>query len=190
MRVSRVVTPLVLLLSWPLVLTACSGGKGPKPHYFEEGTSSVNATVEAIDYPTRTVTLKGESGDSLALVVDKRVKNLERIKVGDRVRADYYESVDIRVREPAAPGDAAAAVAHVGDVEEGPPGTFKRQSTITAVVENVDRKKGTVILSGPAGNLHAVRARDRKNLDNVKVGDEVVATYREALAVAIDPIGR
>ncbi len=187
MRLPRVVTPIVLLLCWPILLTACSGGKSPKPHYFEEGTSSVNATVEAIDYPTRTVTLKGESGNSLALVVDKRVKNLERIKVGDRVRADYYESVDIRVREP---GDVTAAVAHVGDVQEGPPGTFKRESTITAVVENVDRKKGTVVLSGPAGGLHAVRARDRRNLENVKVGDEVVATYREALAVAIDPIGR
>jgi Cu/Ag efflux protein CusF len=183
MKAARALIPMLLLLCAPLVLTACSSSNGPKPRYHEEGTSSVNATVQAIDYPTRVVTLKSASGNALTLTVDDRVKNLERIKVGDHVKAKYLESVDIQVREP---GDAAPAVAHIGDVEEGPDGSFKRQSTITAVVEQVERKKGIVVLSGPAGNLHAFRVRDPRKLENVKVGDEVVATYREDLAVAIE----
>jgi len=180
-----------VFLCLSLLLTACSGsGSGAKPSYFKEGASSVKATVQAIDYSTHMVTLKGQSGTPVTFAVDKRVRNLERVKAGDRVRAQYYESVAIHVRDPDATGDdVATAAADFGDWTEAPDGSFGRETTITAVVEQVDRKNGTVALRGPAGNVHAFRVRNRRNLDNVNIGDEVVATHREALAVAIDPIG-
>jgi len=149
----------------------------------------VNATVKAIDHPTRTVTLKDDTGDVSTFSVDPRVKNLERVKVGDRVRAGYFESVSIEVRDPNGPGGTSGStLADTSDWQED--GAFGRQTKVVAVVERLDRKKGTVALRGPAGNVHGFRVRDPRNLQNVKVGDEVVATYREALAVSIDPVSR
>ena len=38
------------------------------------------------------------------------------------------------------------------------------------------------------GNTRVVKVRDPKNLQNLKIGDQVVATYTEALAVAVKPV--
>ena len=190
MTVARPVRLMALSLLMPLLLTACSGGaNGPRPHLFEEGTSSLNATVEAVDQPARKVTLRTDSGSPVTFAVDDRVKNLAKVKVGDRVKVAYYESVAVQVRDPrAADGGAAMASASFGDWEQAPDGTVGRQSTITAVVESVDRKKGTVALRGPAGKVRVFQVRDARNLENVNPGDEVTATHREVMAVAIKPV--
>src|SRR5213078_5028301 len=54
---------------------------------------SLTASVEAIDYTNREVTLKGPLGNEVTFTVDKRVKRLDEAKVGDQVRADYYVSI-------------------------------------------------------------------------------------------------
>jgi Cu/Ag efflux protein CusF len=193
MRLPRAIhlTALVVLLTLPLA--ACSSSKsggGPKPNVAEGSVSTVSATVKAIDYPTRQVTLEGESGNSVTFKADKRVSNLERVKVGDRVKAAYLESFSIRVHDPKAAGEDATTSADAADWGAGADRSVMREATLTATVERVDRKKGTVSLRGPAGNVYPFRVRDRKNLENVKVGDVVVATYREALAVSIEPVGQ
>ena len=191
MRTIGIIRRTALVLALALPLGGCSSGGGQKPQYHEEAISSVDATVESIDYPTRTVTLKGDSGNSVTFAVDERVKNLNKVNVGDRVKIKYHESVAIEVRDPKeAGGDAATAGAgaSVGEWAEAPDGTFGRQSTLTAVVERVDKKKGTADVRGPAGNVRKVWARDPKNLENVKAGDHVVITHREAMAVGIEPV--
>lgn len=190
MSTRRITIRIAILLTLAVPLVGCSGG-GPKPQYHDQLQSSLTATVQAIDYPTRTVTIKDDSGEVVTFVADKRVRNLERIKAGDRVNVQYHESISVNVRDPkaAGEGDATAAV-DFRDWSEGPEGSFGRQTTITAVVEKVDRKQGSVDLRGPAGNVRRFWLRDPKKLENVKVGDQVVATHREALAVAITPVGR
>jgi len=44
---------------------------------------------------------------------------------------------------------------------------------------------GTATLRGPAGNARVLPVRDRRNLERVKVGDTVVATYTESLSLAV-----
>jgi hypothetical protein len=60
---------------------------------------------------------------------------------------------------------------------------------VRAVVEitAIDAGKQTVTIKGPGGNTLTVKARDPKNLAKVKVGDTLVVTYTEALAVAVRP---
>jgi len=48
------------------------------------------------------VTLKGPLGNKVTFTVDKRVKRLDEVKVGDLVRADYYVSFAAEVRKPTA----------------------------------------------------------------------------------------
>ena len=119
--------------------------------------------------------------------MDRRVRNLERVKVGDEVRAAYVEAVEIEVRDA---GKNAQAAADAGDWEEAPDGTFSRAASITAVVDRIEKKKSTVWLRGPRGKVVPFRVRDPRNLENVKIGDQVVATHSEGLAIGIDPIER
>ena len=80
---------------------------------------------------------------------------------------------------------AAARTAPLGDK---PAGVGARQVTLVANVEKIDAKSQLVTLRGKSGNTRVVKVRDPKNLQNLKVGDQVVATYTEALAVAVKPV--
>jgi hypothetical protein len=57
----------------------------------------------------------------------------------------------------------------------------------TANVEAVDLKKRTVTVKGPKGNVNTVKVGDHvKKLDQVKVGDQVVVRYTEAVAISVE----
>jgi len=165
---------------------------GPKPSYFQDQKQTVTATVTAINYGTRRVTLRGEKGNEVSFVAGDQVRNLDQVKVGDRVAVDYYESIAINVRDAKNAADisnsvkqAAARTAPLGDK---PAGVGARQVTLVANVEKIDAKSQLVTLRGKSGNTRVVKVRDPKNLQNLKVGDQVVATYTEALAVAVKPV--
>ncbi|MCC9003813.1 MAG: hypothetical protein LM549_14500, partial [Candidatus Competibacter sp.] len=56
--------------------------------------------------------------------------------------------------------------------------------TATAIVQAVDLEKREVVLKGKGGKLHTIKVgEEARNLPQVKVGDRVVVTYYEALAV-------
>ena len=168
-----------------------ASGSGAKPSYFSEDRQAT-ATVEAIDQDTREITIKNEEGEVTTLTAGPEVQNFAQIKPGDRIEAEYYESIAINVRDAKNAADisnsveqAAARTAPLGDK---PAGVGARQVTLVANVEKIDAKSQLVTLRGKSGNTRVVKVRDPKNLQNLKVGDQVVATYTEALAVAVKPV--
>lgn len=61
---------------------------------------------------------------------------------------------------------------------------------VRATVESVDPAARTVTLKGPRGKTFTVGVDDKvKNLSGLKVGDEVVATYYEAVAFELKKPG-
>jgi hypothetical protein len=62
-------------------------------------TKQITATVEAIDYDTREVTLRGPGGDSRTVVVDPSVERLRDVKVGDEVVVRHTEAVALTVKK-------------------------------------------------------------------------------------------
>jgi hypothetical protein len=74
--------------------------KGAMPHATITKTTEITATVEGIDYKKRTVTLKGPEGNVNTYPVDKRVKRLNEVKVGDEVVLRVTEAFAIKVERP------------------------------------------------------------------------------------------
>ena len=74
--------------------------KGDMPHATLTKTTEITATVEGIDYKKRTVTLKGPEGNVTTYPVDKRVKRLKEVKVGDEVVLRVTEAFAIKVERP------------------------------------------------------------------------------------------
>jgi len=56
-------------------------------------------------------------------------------------------------------------------------------------VEAIDKEKSTVTLKGPKGRTVTLEVKDAQKLDAVKVGDPVVATYMEAVALQVHKAG-
>jgi Cu/Ag efflux protein CusF len=158
-----------------------------QPKVLKENIKTVTATVESIDLKTRAVTLRGPEGKVMGVKAGEEVKNLPQVKVGDKVVATYYESIAARIVKPGT-GQASAAQQAVATAKPGekPAGAMVQQVTVTATVEAIDRNSQHVTLKGQEGKTVDVKVQDPKNLEGVKVGDEVVITYTEALAISVE----
>jgi len=150
--------------------------------------SSINATVEAIDYDKRTVDLKGPKGNVVTLKVGPEAKNFNQVKVGDRVTAKYLESTAIQVRKPNEPPFAQSNVEVARKGEKQPGGVAVATAEMTAVVEDINYKTRTVTLRGPQQKTVTLKVdKDVKRFNEVKKGDEIVVRRTEALAIDVKP---
>ena len=156
------------------------------PKRIDARVVTVRGTVEAIDKDKQTVTLKGPNRSLTLRVRDP--KRLDAIKVGDPVVGKYYESLMIEVKKPGESTPGATAQQAVGTSKPGetPAGAVAQQISVTATIVAIDKTAQTATIKGPEGNTVTVKARDPKNLDKVKVGDNVEITYTEALAISLD----
>ena len=73
---------------------------GNKPGFAAIDAVEVKATVVAIDYQTRKVTLKGPEGKVIKVTAGPQVKRLTEVNVGDSVVARLTRAVSIEVSKP------------------------------------------------------------------------------------------
>ena len=147
----------------------------------------VTATIEKIDLSTREVTLKGEDGRLETVKVGPEARNLSQVKAGDKVTIRYYRALAIFVTPPG----NEPSVTEVTDLQRAPLGAKPAGQVTsvveaTATVEAMDLSKRTVTIRGPRGNVNTLMAGDPIKLDQVKVGDQVVARYIEAMAISVE----
>jgi Cu/Ag efflux protein CusF len=152
--------------------------------------ATVTASVEAIDLTNREVTLKGPLGNTVTFTVDQRVKRLNEVKVGDFVRADYYVSIAAELREPTAE-EKEHPLEIVQAAAKAPPGTSPaagglRRFKVVTTIEGLDRPTQTVTVKGPRGNYLTARVEDPSRLTKMRIGDNIVVTYTEALAISLE----
>jgi Cu/Ag efflux protein CusF len=148
---------------------------------------SISASVEAIDTASRTLTLKGPKGNVVDLPAGPEVKNFDQIKVGDFVLVRYFESLALELKKGSGIRERSERQAS----ETAKPGAqpaagAARQITVVADVVAVNAKTQTLTLRGPKRTVD-LRLRDPEQIKLVKVGDQVEATYTEAVAVSVEP---
>ena len=149
-------------------------------------TEVTTATVEAIDYSTRKVTLKESDGTYSVVSAPSEMKRFNELKIGDRITVRYYENVNIRLKAPGekdVDSDAAGATRGAG---AAPAGTIATQRTLTATITQLDPKVPSITFTGPNGWAYSSRVQDRKALAQVKVGDKVDITWTAAALISID----
>ena len=154
-------------------------------------TAQVTASVEAVDKAKRLITLKGPEGNIFVVQAGPAVKNFDQIKVGDLVVARYIEALTLelkpgggQIRERTERENAVSA-----KPGEAPGVAAGRQVTVIADVMSLDAKKQTVRLRGPQRTVD-LKVRDPNQFKLIKVGDQVEATFTEAVAIALEPAPR
>jgi hypothetical protein len=148
----------------------------------------ITATVQAVDKAKRTVTLKGPQGNVKTIAVGPDVKNFDQIKVGDEVAVSYFEALSLELKKGGKQAVARTDSAMAGAAKPGqkPAAAAGRQVTVTADVIAVDAAKQMVTLKGPERTVDLM-VQDPEQFKLVKVGDQVEATYTEALAISVEP---
>jgi hypothetical protein len=166
---------------------APSKDAGRLPSFRDSSTRVAMATVTAVDVATREVTLRDADGKSFMVQAGTEVRNLAQVRVGDRVKVEYMESiaVDVVKADGSAPDAAVATAAARAPAGDKPAGAVGQVITMSATIVAIDRQTNRVTLRGPAGNDRVVQVKDPKNLENVAVGDMVYVAYTEAVAISV-----
>ena len=155
---------------------------------------TLSAEVTAIDLAKREVTLKGPQGKEVTVTVNPAVKRLDEVKVGDTVRVDYLVSMVAEIRKPTAAEsehplvimDAAGRAP--GDAE--PAGGVARRFKVVTTIEVLNGVDQTVTVKGPMGHYLTAKVADPERLTKVHIGETIVITYTEALALSLDPVAK
>lgn len=158
-----------------------------RPGNIVTDVQTIEATVVAVDHMARTVTVRGPAGNEVTLEADESVQNLKEIKKGDVVTVEYMESFAVFVRDAKeAPSAQELTSVRVEPKGHKPGGTVVDTFEISADVVAIDHAKRTVTLKGPKGNEVTYDVDESvKRFDEVKVGDQVVVRYTEALALKV-----
>ena len=152
-------------------------------------TMKVSATITAIDAASRAVTLKGPQGRETTIVAGPEVRNFAQLKVGDTVEAQYAEALVLELRKGGgkAVGRTEGVVKGSAKPGETPAAMGARQVTVVGDVINVDAATQTVTVKGEKRTLD-LKVRDPEQFKLIAKGDQIEATYTEAVALSVVPL--
>jgi hypothetical protein len=160
----------------------------------ESELTTITATVESVDLEKREVTLKGPEGTKVTLGAGKSVKRLNEVKPGDTVQATYYQSVAAELREPTAEEKANPLTVESGSGRapqtEAPAGGVARRVKAVVTIESIDRSAQTITVKGPRGKTVTAHVEHPENLEKMQVGQNIVITYTEALALSLEKVSK
>jgi hypothetical protein len=185
------------VLAMPVIAMSAEAEPAPqKGRVVSETTAAANAVVKAIDMENRTVTLLLADGRERTFVVDKAVKKLGQVKVGDTVKARYHEAVSIKINKTkVAPETKVEAMVERDEKSVKPSGVAGLRVTTTATIEKIFDDGKMVTLRMPNGNTVDVQVRDKENLakikkGEVKEGDQIEITFTQALAISVEKVAQ
>lgn len=151
-------------------------------------TLTLDGEVTAIDRENRLVTLRGDDGEQMTMVVGPDIERFEKLEVGDKVQARYTEAVAVALATGGSEADLRQKIesSAAEQPSSGKPGLGAvERTTIVANVFEIDKDAGTLTLRGPSGDPVKVRVQDQAALDELEVGNQLVMSYVQASVVSI-----
>jgi Cu/Ag efflux protein CusF len=169
-----------------LCFAAATAASGQEP-IVKTASVSGTATIQAIDSTARTITLRNQAGEEDTYAVGPEVKRFNEMKVGDTVKMTYMESLVLQIRRP---GDKPGPATIQGGVTPGtgalPSATVAAQAKMTVTVKAIDPKVPSITVTTPDSRTVTRKVENKKNLEGVKVGDQIDITYTRSLLTAIE----
>ena len=150
-------------------------------------TATVTATVTKIDSANRILTLKGPEGNVIDVEVSTAVKRFPEIKVGDKIKVTYMESVVINISkaDPSLPLSTSIEKSVAPRNTERPSGVAKNTIKAVVGVDSIDMANRTVTVHTSGGDTAMFHIKDPKKAEGVKAGDKIMLQYEEAVAVEV-----
>jgi hypothetical protein len=148
------------------------------------------ATVVAINASTREVTLQDAAGNLATVIAGEAVERFDEIQVGDSVRSEYWTYLRAEFREPTAEEqeNPLLVLAEAGQAPPESAPAAEVGALIKAVVKVVaiDTAGREVAIQGPRGRIEILPVLDDAVLNNLEVGEPVIMTYVQAIALSLD----
>lgn len=155
-----------------------------KPSLSTTQKIQVVTVVEAVDYEARTVTLKNPDGITTTIKAEN-TPNLEQVQVGDRVNVEYIQhlSIEVFASDGSEPSQGVMMASAVNNPDEAPGGVEMATTVTKAIVAEINIEANTFKLKMPGGEIREFEAMNPDNLKRAAVGDLVVTTVTETVAI-------
>lgn len=157
----------------------------------EAAEMKVSLTVEAVDAEKRLITLKGPQGNEGVYEVGDQVKRLSEIKAGDKINAEYKVAAVAELREPTAEEKSApltaVTAAERGASDQPPAAGIGRAVRAVTTITALDAPNQSITVKGPMEGIVTVRVEDPAVFSQLQVGQTIVVTFAETLALSVEP---
>lgn len=174
---------LIGVLTWQVVLAE------EHSPFARERVRTIEARVQSVDLSSRKLVVRSLSGETTVYSLGEDVKNLDRVRIGDRVVLYYTMGVAAEIKPAGAPmTQQSESTSSNGKSDLLPQGTVGRRVTTTVEFESLDPKGRTVTFKRPDGTSRTVKLSDDRALEfakRLKAGDRVGITYTESTAFKI-----
>ncbi len=154
-------------------------------------TEKVSAKVTAVDVAKRTLSIQEADGSVETIAVGPQVKRLAEIAVGDSIVVEFERGLLLEYQPVGTEAVAPHAVAVGGRVgaDQAPGGAVAAAMQGTVTIIAIEAGSRVVTLQGPEGRTFKVKAGRDIPLEKLKVGDRLLATYAEAMAITVEKGG-
>ena len=132
--------------------------------------------MEAIDQAKRVVTIKTDAGELETVDVPEGAKRFNELKVGDKVKATYNNTVIAILKQPGEPPVDTSRTLRTGGEGERPGGSMAMERRMTVNVDAIDKSKSSITFVGPNGWKYSRVVTDPNVLDMLKVGDKMTSS--------------
>jgi hypothetical protein len=149
-------------------------------------TVNIAGTVETIDQAKRVVTIRTDTGELVTVDVPEGAKRFNELKVGDKVKATYNNSVIAILKQPGEPAVDTSSSLRTGTEGERPGGTVAMERRMTVTVDAIDKSQSSVTFVGPNGWKYSRLVTDPNVLDMLKVGDKIDIIWNTDVTVSVE----
>lgn len=175
----------MLLLAW--MPSADAEIAADNPSFTIAEVKTTVEKVENVDYSTRRVTLRDDSGKVRVVKVGNDIQNLNRLKIGDEVTIETFQTISAEVKPgPGAPMNIGVEGQTAPLPGEKPSGIRTVEGTLRTLIEAVDYDKRTITFKGRDGSLKTYRiGPEAKRFNEVRRGDMLWVEYSQTIKLTV-----
>lgn len=177
---------LIMMTAWS-VFAVPAEFAGGNPSFAITETKTTKEKVEDVDYATRRVKLKDESGHVRVIKAGTDIHNLGSLKIGDEVTIETFLTVSAEVK----PGEGAPMNVGVeGQTAplpgEKPSGIRTIEGELRTKIEAINYDKRTVTFKGRKGDLVTYTiGPDAKRFNEIRKGDMLWVEYSQTIKLTV-----
>lgn len=149
-------------------------------------------TVTDISTETREITIIGPQGELTTITAGEELERFDEIVVNDIIKFDLYTYMKAEFRVPTAEEIAEPIVvveeAIKATKEDAPAGAVGAVIKAVVTIEALNRVYMMATVKGPEGNFLSIKMEDKDLITKLHIGQVVILTYAEALAVSLEKI--
>ena len=154
----------------------------------------VRGTVEGIDPQNRLFALQGPGGKTAIISADENLQNFEKLKLGEPATVRYTEAAVLAISRKGVFGQQKAryqsqrAAGLSSELSsDSPQQRIGPRTSMFGKVTDIDLPNGNITIENDEGQRIEMHAADDEAISRIYVGERILVTYAEAIAITVQP---